>query len=556
MKKTYASTGLILSLVLLFSACEKEGTEADLGGKVALTVSLNSRDYVEAGARGFQMKTDETALEEVVVPLGEDENYYLMATLRPDPEQADELRGAPSNGQRIALAAFDNATDALAAGPVNYYYSNTLNDLIPMVAGSPLVVDVNKTYYIAAYSYNSTTVNPGTSGIDPSMDLLWGKSNPKYITLSDRTVEINMDHLFSRVKVNISVANIPSASISAIGTVRIEGRRQAGLTLNNGDLTPGSAAGALDVTSTLTGSGVTRESGYYVFYPSPTKVTISSITITGVANPLTNLEAIFTKTLEAGKNYILAVDLAKVGWATSNIYWDGSQLTFDKYQVGSHPTYQGVFFKHGSLVGISPAIFGSYVNDILSIILYAPPVRGESAWVATTIGAANAWGSTYASIPYVGGVSTSTTSDNYLYDQLNDPDTHYYNYNGDICSYLTGGTWRMPNVDEFGAAANYTVGLGDTNQDPQNATGKGLINVGLTYNTGSESVFFPYSGQRNASGVLNPTGSTVGGNLAYWSGSAVRYSSTQVVGLVKSNNVRPQEPIASNWSSSVRCIKN
>jgi hypothetical protein len=557
MRITYGAVAMIAGLVLMLSACEKEVVGVGSEGKVALAISVSNAEYVaeEGALKHFNTKTQETVLERVVVPLGEDEDYYLSATLRPSPEQSqgEELRGTPSNGQLITLAAFKTSNDVLM-GSANYYYSTSVNDLMPQTPGSLLMVDVNDDYYIVAYSYNSTTENPGTSNIDPSKDLLWGKSASKYITLSDRTVTINMAHLFSKVKVNISTANVgSSATITAIGTVRIEGRKLAGLDLTSGNVTPGSALGAMEVG--VTGAGATKTSDEYLFYPSPTRVTISSITISGAPNPFNNLAANFTKVLEAGKSYILDVDLARVNWAYSNIYWDGSKLTFDKRPTNSHPNYQGVFFKRGSLVGISPGGSTSPVADQSGNVVYVPPVRGESAWATSTMGAANAWGSDYSSIPRVNTPSElyNDYTTNYLYDQVNNPASHHYNYCGDICSYLTGGAWRMPNGAEFGVGTNYSTG--NNGSHPNDATGRGSMNgVGYTYNSTVGQVFFPSSGVRSYAGWLDYT------YVAYWSGSGGDMNSSAYALCKSSGLVTPIDGNAgtmpTTWALPVRCMKN
>jgi hypothetical protein len=552
MRRIYGAGSVIAGLVLMLSACEKEMLGGDSEGKVALSISVNSTDYISAEGtlKNLNHKTQETSLERVIIPLGEDENYYLSATLRPNPGQSQgEFRGLPSNGQRITLAAFKASTDVLA-GSANYYYSTSTNGLMPQTPGSLLMVDVNDDYYIVAYSYNSTTENPGTSNIDPSKDLLWGKSATKYITLSDRTVTINMAHLFSKVKVNISVANVASsATITDIGTVKIEGRKQAGLDLKSGDVTPGSALGAMEVE--VAGSGATKTSGEYLFYPSPTKITISSITISGAPNapnPFTNLEANFTKVLEPGKSYILDVDLARVNWAYSNIYWDGSKLTFDKRPVNSHPNYQGVFFRRGSLVGISPAFQDN--------TLYVPPVRGESSWRISAVGEADAWD--WASIPRVKTDLPKDEAVNFLYGQINDPNTHYYNYLGDICSYLTGGTWRMPNALEFGIASNYT-GYTRSTVLVSDATGRTSIGVGATYSSTFGSVFFPASGGRDGSTTILSGYQGSGTYVYYWSGSAAG-STTYGLALYiyqGSPTLYPSYEMSIDYYAfPIRCIKN
>ena len=84
--------------------------------------------------------------------------------------------------------------------------------------------------------------------------------------------------------------------------------------------------------------------------------------------------------LERGRAYRLygSVDYYHTGlkfaeplvWAGSNVYWDGTQLTFDETVVDADAgsdLKQGVFFRWGSLVGVSPSL--SYVTYTLAMLL-------------------------------------------------------------------------------------------------------------------------------------------------------------------------------------------
>jgi hypothetical protein len=481
MTKRGITVWVAAGLVLLLSACEKEIKGGSSEGKVALRIAVSHADFVEEGTtRGLDIKAKDEVLERVIIPVGEEEEYYLSVALKPDTERSDALRGVPSDGQLITLAAFNASTNA-QVGSAAYYYSASANDLIPVTSGAPLLVDVDETYYIVAYSYNSTTVSPGTSGIDPSNDLLWGKSANKYITESDRTVDINMKHLFSRVKVNINVP-IAGAYIVTIGTVKIEGGKQASLNVRTGAVTAGSAVAALDVSSPLTNSGQTsKATAYYVFYPSPTKVTISTMTIGSPSATFGPISADFTKTLLAGESYILAVEIRRVGLAHTNIYWDGSKLTFDKYPTTpSRADYQGVYFKWGSLVGIEGRANGSGSGRI-----YIPNVS-DGTWndtktIATAsdiFGGSSQYGSDIPYLPSAGSVNMDASG-------------NVANYTGDICGYLTGGTWRMINGEtEFG---NYSSASGLTTLSGGSTGIPGILYTDASYGT----VFLPAAGDIN-----------------------------------------------------------
>jgi hypothetical protein len=226
-----------------------------------------------------------------------------------------------------------------------------------------------------------------------------------------------------------------------------------------------------------------------------------------------------------------------IAWAGSNIYWNSTQggLTFEKYgYTGEKKNYQGVFFKWGSLVGISPAqtlspftatmqdsIYGGTDGDSDGTPVY---VYNGTQWIQTNVATAshnsltsggftalvdNRMGSNvWTCIPYV--------NDNISADRfLNHLQTLTDN-KGDICQYL--GTidsnldgYRMPVSNEFEAEAdwkrgNLVAGTGDV-------YGATPINSGHTHS----GIMFPASGYRDmSSGRLVNIG-TYG---EYWSGSS------------------------------------
>jgi hypothetical protein len=142
-----------------------------------------------------------------------------------------------------------------------------------------------------------------------------------------------------------------------------------------------------------------------------------------------------------------AVDVPKqsVVWAGSNIYWDGSKLTFaaqDDPQIATKKYYQGLFFKWGSLIGLSPK-------------------SGE--WSATNAAytATSTYTdlTTYANIPYANDFEVVTPfTDSILGRDYHEPSL----YKGDICKYISdlgnapgNYNWRMPTSSDFGVADDY-----------------------------------------------------------------------------------------------------
>lgn len=140
-------------------------------------------------------------------------------------------------------------------------------------------------------------------------------------------------------------------------------------------------------------------------------------------------------------------------WATTNIYYDPilKHLTFKEGGIpNDERKMQGVYFKWGSLWGISPA--GSYGD---SKILFPP--SGGSNFVAETPY------SDYRNIPYIDENINlgSNTSRAYLYEITDEAKGI-----GDICKHLTDkgwappGKWRMPTQTEI------TGSFSTTNSEP------------------------------------------------------------------------------------------
>jgi hypothetical protein len=539
----------LASLLLLLSACEKD--RVGLDNKVTVLFSTVTADYdtSDAVVRSAGVGQPET----VIVPL--DDNLYLSATLRPDPVdelRSDELRASLFNNQRVRFAAYNGTSKV--GNTVNYTYNGSV--LVP-TSGNPLMLEADNgvTYHFVAYSYyGDPTTSPAETNIALSKRLVWGFSDQTITTATEagRKVNINMKHKFLQVRVKVDASTIASA-IMAISGVEIVGGRNANLTVREGTLS-GSTELTQDVTSTLTGTGATRTSDYYLFYPSPTQVKIGSLTLTidGEDKTYSGLSAAFTQALTGGTNYTLVVDVRESLWAYSNIYWDetlnsgAGGLTFDKVSTGSHPDYVGVHFKWGSLVGISP------VGDKENALLYIPPVNGGN-WDGTKRinSEGKPWaGVNYSDIPYMASIASPSLV-NDLYDHPNFPD-----YKGDICSYLTTGAWRMPNNSElFGVETDYVHGT-LTNFDPNDATGKGLLGLhGLTYYSAYGTVYLPASGDRTSDGEMV----YIGRRGVYYCGSAGAISSTgSGLGFSElTNDSRLSFNIRSivSFGYTIRCIK-
>lgn len=183
-------------------------------------------------------------------------------------------------------------------------------------------------------------------------------------------------------------------------------------------------------------------------------------------------------------------------WAGSNIYYNGSNMTFAGYDDNSNGAYQGLFFLWGSLWGISP--IGNYNST--STILY-PPTGGSQTG-----------GYAFTSIPATSDTDKasmvgSATQSSFTADYTDSWSVATADGKGDICWALTkqgmapgaseGLKWRMPTYNElYGLVrgTNSTVEPfgGSAGSVPSSAAGTDLIRTG--YYVGYYPVAFPLSG--------------------------------------------------------------
>ena len=275
--------------------------------------------------------------------------------------------------------------------------------------------------------------------------------------------------------------------------------------------------------------------------------------------------------LERGRAYRLygSVDYYHTGlkfaeplvWAGSNVYWDGAQLTFDETVVDADAgsdLKQGVFFRWGSLVGVSPSLF--YVT-------YTPcyVAEGASSW---TIG-----NTPYDSIPDFLGVHTDGggQTNTFLNDADRNSDTMYLTSRGDICKYLskTGaveGNWRMPTGADFnaaGIAARIMVGFSTytfpwskfgtyATISDDGVDGTAVIGGGGIYTVGDTSTRFPASGYRGYQGTLFSLGS----HGINWSCSTIDNGTGNAFCLsFAPPSVSPAFIATRSFGFSVRCVR-
>lgn len=242
------------------------------------------------------------------------------------------------------------------------------------------------------------------------------------------------------------------------------------------------------------------------------------------------------------------------GWAGSNIYWNGSKLTFDDVGDTTRQYYQGVFFQWGSLWGIAP---NGAANSLWSSNV---TVYRLNNGVHSAVSSGNTWNSfprvDDSSITSHPPTGMNARYRNYLYE-ITDGATG----KGDICKYLTeqagglihGKKWRMPTSQEL--AGNYIRSGTWSNIASNNAGGQfilssyGRVTKAADSSNGHDPTVFPASGYRNYSdGQLN----SVGNNGDYWSGSL---NGTLGFNLNFGNGyVYPDNSLNRSNAFSVRCV--
>jgi hypothetical protein len=462
---------------------------------VTVNILLDDKAYGEDETltRGYRSaKKPET----VQASMGED--LYMEATLEEDEVSPARDAIALANNVRVRVVAYNGTSVA----------STALYRIVDgkLTTNSGLSVNTGITYTFVAYSYNSATAPtyPGpTITVDPANDLLWG-STTKLIQATDYNVSITMDHLFAQVRVKATAVDLPN--IRNLTTISVSPGNAMDLTIRTGSPAQNAATAAQSIPS-WSGNSASATSGYITVNTgaaNPIYVHIGSVTIQGYT-PSEGITIKFTKALTAGTSYTLAVNIKRTRWAKSNIYWDptlnngNGALTFDTQE--GHEDYQGVFFKWGSLIGIAPMGSANLYENV-DPPLYIPPVGGGNWDYSKTVSSAD---SPWADAGTWDAIPLST------YGDMSDS---YADYRGDICRYLRGSTWRLPNINEFGSISDYVAGVTSYMTNPNDATGRGLLGErGSMY----QGAFFPHTTYMSNGRMVDSANNRIGQAGDYWS---------------------------------------
>jgi hypothetical protein len=550
------------------------------------------------------------------------------------PDLGDELRApvAFTDGQKICFEAYNVSSPATAVDSKIYSWSTGAGKFIPDTDPLGVVPDGATTYRFVAYSYFGEAEAPSTT-IDLSRDLVWGKSTDRTVgdTETSRTATINMTHLFARVKVLVK-SGISTVTITDLRDVEIEGSTWTTVNPFDGSFGTASAVKQWIEFDEDVLPAEEIESGQRLVFPvttAPAKVKFGTIEVSATT-PFSDQTVKFNSTLDAGRSYTLVVDVKRCVWSRSNIYWQEvtddqdpkypGYLTFVPAGVDlTKQGYQGVSFRWGSLVGISPATTTGAGNDGRdfsgSTDIYVPIVDAttltNSTWKATTGNAMkndgdfptvtsdwNTWTPTSTTspapatdIPYFDGVygrfETGDHDNTFVMDAAQNNETTYQGFRGDICQYLSktgavSGNYRLPTASEFGTALNSypwsngnasldgwikgtgsfiennSAGYADGTADLlDDAPGKNGGNTiyGSGINKKNGNVVLPASGYRNAS---TGTLMNVGDYGFYWSCSTwyTANAADSYYFVFYSMYVLPIVGSSRNRPFPVRCVQN
>lgn len=536
-------TCLLMMMSVLLLSCDKDEAVAGEGSVVTLKVSAATIE-----------NEDHKDLTRAAGPVSPHVNT-VAGTRTSD-------RSPLATGKKFKVLAFEqgkvNSSGYISQGDF-VMGGKTIDKKLHVKAGS--------TYTFVCYSGNSAGDLPDFSATDYSVDqypdgdngdLLYAKFDKK-ITADDKNLSISFVHQFPRIKLIADASSI-GKNITAMAPARIECHKGR-MNLSNGTMT------ALDDTrsceigwgSITPGETVTSDASQVYVTDKTISVTLPSVTIGDVT--LKDLKATFTNvTLEAGTVYSLRLKFVgqahpglDIVFAGSNIYWDGTKLTFDNAGVTSHQKYQGVVFKYGSLVGISPALDnGSADFSTATTPLFVPDVSTNASWSQTT---ADAMSWSWDDIPYVSTGSDKDASVNYLFNEIGT--SGYSEYKGDICKYLSDkgyapsspNGWRMPTEAEFGEKSDYVADDGPFAVAlTTDASGKAEMLSGYTFS----NAYFPASGSRSyGSGGVSEAAGKYG---RYWSGSVYSSSYTYAMIFYGTGMSLPYAVSRTN-QYTVRCVK-
>jgi hypothetical protein len=503
----YTVMGL-LSLLAISCDPDKEISDNVSGEMIAVHVNMLSikegqSEEMRRSAAPISSLTGRREIARTSQPLGN--GFLLDMSLEPDTTSSLRAAIPLEENKKFRVIALNHANGRYVSHGDYVITSTGVSK-----TGGDLHVLKGASHDFICLSYNSTSkgftetykVNTAPANLPvptDGTDLLYDSMLDRtFNSAAEATLGFSLTHKLSKVTLIVDctynewdITDIVANKIRLMPTYA-----NATMKLQDGSVDAGEAAGTqyftwtTPLTPAQTQTSVTRtvftsDASIRVVIPA------EALTASGTAIPVGAAKTVAFPTatsLSPGYNYTLRVNIRIPLFAGSNIYWkwkddsdpthaEGGYLTFDlATDVDKHEGYQGVFFRFGSLVGISPKTSGAgNISTLAPIPIYVPVVASpltSSSWTATTYGAAGYTKFTVAAgndtdsdpeIPYLDGRTDFRATDNtrnstYVIDaERNDPTEMYAKLRGDICQYLgkTGvvpDIYRLPTSTEFGIA--------------------------------------------------------------------------------------------------------
>jgi hypothetical protein len=571
---------MLLSLTLALGSCEKELPEGKRNGAL-IPVKFNILGVTEGVSEELTRSGSvNSEPETVVLPLGD--GLSLEISLEQDaPVLRDAAPQPLPDGTTYRLLAIEVSTNKLLA----------LADGVIGFPSPELSVPIDADCKFYALSYKTTeTISPAytvgdvlsTLTVDNTKDfLLWSSGGALTQDVNNEySLDVTFSQQLARVKLIID-SQVTGKAIQTIAAGITIGQVATGGTLSypTGVVTPSGTLSSPAFSWTTPASN--QESSVRLVFPKASSI----LTVTLPANaiklqdvatyiPTASTPITFTTALERGNSYTIRVKILRIAlsdkFASSNIYWDGTKLTFAPYtstpstQYTTEQHYQGVYFKFGSLVGVSPV--GSFNTS--STLIYVPyygdgtsPGWQESRATRTTDDVSNfpgasphgSWTS-WANMLYISGGTSTDRSNFHVIDPAQNTSDKWRTFKGDICQYISAtqpglSGYRLPMSIEFGSTSNWSSYTG-TKSGSASSNGKWVIGAGCSF-TG-HGVFFPATNyRRNSNGGLSLI-TTVG---HYMSGSTRESGGCYLLDITSSSTNPSNYTVNRDYDAApVRCI--
>jgi len=339
--------GVIVGFLSALSSCTQEiGTRGKrTGEKIEVSFFLGASNYDESEE---SVETRAAVLSEPEnVTVGLDDGWVAVASFEEDHEEI-KTRAKTSGttrlttGSKLMIVAYESSTPTVVDSQAEYVV-NPDGSISPTGFGLWVIEDLD--YRFIAYSYDKSFL-PDPANIDTAEDLLWGcfpenVNNFHRVTEVSNLIGINLEHLFSAVKVRATVLN---GSIQSISGVIMTGKPTTTVTLNVPAGSFGSVSGNtnhnFDFDPFVPATSVTSKPSITWAISNP-QVRITSINISNTVN--SNIQFIFNgTTLTAGNSYTLTLQFYRrtysISPATINIPWPAQTPVTQTISITTAPS--------------------------------------------------------------------------------------------------------------------------------------------------------------------------------------------------------------------------